>query len=192
MFDLRNWPLTWVAAAAIPLLGLYLYQRLCFYRFKQFEAVPQPAPPSLLWGSLQYMGQLMGSGDPRAHLDVKLLCEMDRLGWPPMLLVDLRPVSYPMLVVTSHDVAEQVSRPSKRFASSVPKSPTLGDIWTLTGRNSILLSEVSARAPAAAAAAMRGADHACELKTPPFHPPRAITGRPSARGSAPASRPRIS
>ena len=60
------------------------------------------------------------------------------MGNPSLFLLDLRPVSYPMCVVTNHEVAEQISRTSKLFPWSTPKSPTLGDLVHLVGPHSIL------------------------------------------------------
>jgi hypothetical protein len=65
------------------------------------------------------------------------------LGNPPLMFLDLRPVSYPMVLVTSHEVAEQVSRASKQFAWSTPKSPTIGGLVRLIGPESILMRQVS-------------------------------------------------
>lgn len=63
-------------------------------------------------------------------------------GNPAVFLLDLRPVEYPMLVICNHEVAEQISRASPRWSSSTPKSPTLKDLWHLTGKNSIITEEV--------------------------------------------------
>jgi hypothetical protein len=64
------------------------------------------------------------------------------LGNPPFIFLDLRPVTYPMVVVTSHEVAEQISRVSKLFPWSTPKSPTMGALVQLIGPESILLRKV--------------------------------------------------
>jgi hypothetical protein len=64
------------------------------------------------------------------------------LGRPPLMFVDLRPVTYPMVVVSNHEVAEQIARVSKLFPWSTPKSPTLSGLMHLTGEHSILTREV--------------------------------------------------
>lgn len=68
----------------------------------------------------------------------------EALGRPPVMLVDLRPVTNPLLVVASYKVAEQVARSSDRFPYSPPKNP---EIWShmehLTGPTSIASSKVS-------------------------------------------------
>jgi hypothetical protein len=67
---------------------------------------------------------------------------MKNLGNPPIMLVDLRPLSLPLLVIADHEVAEQVSRASKPFPYSVLKSPTTYFLKNLTGEESILHAEV--------------------------------------------------
>lgn len=66
------------------------------------------------------------------------------LGRPPVMLVDLRPVSSAMLVVGSYEVAEQIAKASTRFPYSPPKVP---EIWNhmihLSGPTSIMSSGVS-------------------------------------------------
>jgi hypothetical protein len=68
---------------------------------------------------------------------------VSELGNPPIMFLDLRPISYPMVVINSHEVAEQVSRASKLFPWSTPKSPTLDVLLRLAGKHSILTKEVS-------------------------------------------------
>lgn len=64
------------------------------------------------------------------------------LGNPPVMFLDLRPAAYPMIVVNSNEVAEQVSRVSKLFPWSTPKSPTLSSLVRITGPSSILVRQV--------------------------------------------------
>jgi len=74
----------------------------------------------------------------------KIFEEMwEALGKPPVMAVDLRPVGYPLLLVTSHEIAEQVSRPSKLYPLSTPKSPTWTHMAPIIGMTSILGKEVS-------------------------------------------------
>ncbi|EMR71667.1 putative cytochrome p450 protein [Eutypa lata UCREL1] len=61
------------------------------------------------------------------------------LGRPQLMLVDLRPVNRPMVLVTSHDIAEQVSKSSKLFPTSVPKAD-LRYLEHLIGSTSVLAS----------------------------------------------------
>jgi hypothetical protein len=64
------------------------------------------------------------------------------LGNPPLVFFDLRPANYPMVLVTSHEVAEQISRASPSHPWSVPKSPTIGALVRLIGAESILMRKV--------------------------------------------------
>lgn len=77
------------------------------------------------------------------------------LGNPPLMFFDLRPVSYPMVVVNSHEVAEQISRVSRQYPWSAPKSPTLGALVRLTGPESILTRQVGLHSPAAQLTSVR-------------------------------------
>jgi hypothetical protein len=108
-----------------------------------------------------------------AYLSDHVFAEMARqLGHPPLMLLDLRPVRPPMIVVTSHEVAEQITRVSKLFPWSTPKSPTMSSLVRLTGAESILAKNVrvSRRWPP---------DHSYWLltdKPADHHPGRARTG----------------
>jgi hypothetical protein len=67
------------------------------------------------------------------------------MGRPPVMLTDLRPVNPPMLLITSHSIAEQISRPSQQFPFSTPKSPTWTHMIPIIGHTSILGKEVRVR-----------------------------------------------
>lgn len=76
----------------------------------------------------------------------QVLLEVSReQGSPAVMLLDLRPLEWPMLVICNADVAEQITKASSSWSSSTPKSPTLKNIWHLTGKTSILTAEVSGR-----------------------------------------------
>lgn len=66
----------------------------------------------------------------------------EELGKPPIMLVDNWPIVPPMVIVASHEVAEQISRPSKDFQYSAPKSRSVDRIMNLIGPNSILFKQV--------------------------------------------------
>ncbi|KAI1253885.1 hypothetical protein MGN70_004280 [Eutypa lata] len=57
------------------------------------------------------------------------------------MLVDLRPVNPPMVLVSDHSIAEQISKPSKLFPLSTPKSPTWTHMIPIIGTTSILGKE---------------------------------------------------
>lgn len=65
-------------------------------------------------------------------------------GRPDVLFVDVRPANsnFPLTVVNSHAVAEQISKVSKGFPASVNKSPTIFEFTRLIGRGSLLSKEV--------------------------------------------------
>jgi cytochrome P450 len=75
------------------------------------------------------------------RLDIVLDDIKQDLGNPPVFMLDLRPVAFPMCVIASHEAAEQISRASKLFPWSTPKSPTVHTLVPLIGRRSILLKE---------------------------------------------------
>lgn len=67
---------------------------------------------------------------------------LEEIGNPPIMLLDLRPVSRPLLVIRSHEIAEQVSRQSKMWPYSAPKSDTMMYLTPLLGEKSIVMSQV--------------------------------------------------
>jgi hypothetical protein len=67
----------------------------------------------------------------------------DQLGNPPLFIADFRPITHVMCIVCNHEVAEQISKSSKLFQYSTPKSPTIRWYQDLFGASSILVAEVS-------------------------------------------------
>ncbi|KAI0425614.1 cytochrome P450 [Xylaria sp. FL1042] len=126
-----------IVFAGATLLASYLYFRLRYIRYSQYAHIPQ-LPNHLLWGHLKIFGELASRGIRDRHPD-RVFEEMwQSIGRPPVMLVDLRPINPPMLLVTAHDVAEQISKPSKLFPHSTPKSPTLTYVAPIIGDTSIL------------------------------------------------------
>lgn len=72
---------------------------------------------------------------------------LESLGRPPLILLDIRPLNYPMVIVADHEIAEQVSRASKGFPYSLPKSPTMTYIDPLVGHHSLVSIQVFPRLP---------------------------------------------
>lgn len=64
------------------------------------------------------------------------------MGRPPVMLVDMRPVNPPMVLVPSHSIAEQISKPSQGFPLSTPKSPTWTHMIPIIGTTAIIGREV--------------------------------------------------
>ncbi|KAL2262650.1 hypothetical protein VTK26DRAFT_575 [Humicola hyalothermophila] len=126
-----------IVVVVLPLVATYLVTAIWHKRLKQFAHFPQ-LKPSLIWGHLKALHELRLRGRPDGHIDAVLLNITRELGNPPLILLDLRPVSYPLVVVASHEVAEQISRASKQLPWSTPKSPTLAGLVRVTGKRSIL------------------------------------------------------
>ncbi|KAF4460676.1 cytochrome P450 [Fusarium albosuccineum] len=129
-----------IVVAALSLLVTYLYTTLRFKRFKQYAHLPQ-LPPSLLWGHMRVYDEFMKRGNKDRHPDFVFGDMHETLGRPPVMLADMRPVSMPVALITSHDIAEQVAKSSNLYPWGPPKSPTLTDILHLIGPKSILSAE---------------------------------------------------
>lgn len=123
--------------AAVALLASYLYIKLRYIRFRQYAHIPQ-LPNHLLLGHLKVFGEFMQRGVHDRHPD-KIFEEMwASIGRPPVMLVDLRPINPPMALICGHDIAEQISKSTKLFPFSPPKSPTLSHMIPIIGSTSIL------------------------------------------------------
>ncbi|KAF2876129.1 cytochrome P450 [Massariosphaeria phaeospora] len=133
---------TYAVLALLPLVSWFLYTQLTRWRFKKFANMPYVKPPSLLLGNLKHMDETMKKiGDPRHHPDYVFRDMSRSMANPELVFVDLRPAFYPMLVIASHDIAEQVSKSSKAFHYGCTKSPTVHALGPLIGTRSILSSE---------------------------------------------------
>ncbi|KAI9150502.1 putative sterigmatocystin biosynthesis P450 monooxygenase stcS [Paramyrothecium foliicola] len=118
------------------LLVTYLYIGLRHKRFQQFAKFPQ-LTPSLVWGHVKKFQSISVGGNADRHPDV-IFGEIARsMGSPPWVLVDFRPFNAAMLVVSNHEIAEQVARASDRFPTGGPKG-SYGEMEPLVGSNSIL------------------------------------------------------
>ncbi|KAI1078328.1 cytochrome P450 [Whalleya microplaca] len=123
--------------AAGTLLASYLYTRLRYARDRQYAHIPQ-LPNHILWGHLKTFGEFMSRGIHDRHPD-KIFEEMwESMSRPSIMLVDLRPINAPMVLVPSHNIAEQISKPSKLFPLSTPKSPTWTHMIPIIGKTAIL------------------------------------------------------
>ncbi|KAI1312023.1 cytochrome P450 [Xylaria venustula] len=107
--------------ASLLALATYLYLKLRHKRFNQYASLPQ-LQSSLLWGHLKTVNDYARHGEADRHPDMALADMHQALGRPPLMFVDLRPLNHPILVVTNHEIAEQVSKASTLFPTSVPKS----------------------------------------------------------------------
>ncbi|KAI0024607.1 cytochrome P450 [Xylariomycetidae sp. FL0641] len=126
------------AVAGLALLISYLYNLLRYKRFKQYAHLPQ-MQPSLALGNLKAMGEMIRAGPPNGHPDLAFAAMNEALGRPPLMLADLRPFGPAMVVVRSHEVAEQISRASRQFPHSLPKMPEVfNHMIHVTGPTAIL------------------------------------------------------
>ncbi|KAF2198204.1 cytochrome P450 [Delitschia confertaspora ATCC 74209] len=127
--------------ALVPLVVFFLYTQLMRWRFKKYAHLPQ-LPKSFLLGHLGLVAELYKKGDGRRHIDYIFNDMFNKAGRPEILLADIRPINYGMLLVGSHEVADQCTRPSKLFPYSVPKSKTIDlSFRRLIGARSILTME---------------------------------------------------
>ncbi|KAI0109157.1 cytochrome P450 [Nemania sp. FL0031] len=124
--------------ASFLVIATYLYLKLRQKRFRQYASLPQ-LPPTLLFGHLKTMNEYIRRGEADCHPDVIFSNMHEALGRPPVMLVDLRPISRPMVIVANHEIAEQVSKASNLFPTSLPKT-SLTHLEHLIGPSSIIAS----------------------------------------------------
>ncbi|KAI1095024.1 cytochrome P450 [Rostrohypoxylon terebratum] len=140
MASLLDNPVQAFVIASLVITSTYLYGKLYYRRFKQNAHLPQ-LPSSLLWGHLMAFDKFTKEGILDRHPDA-IFAEMHRaLGQPPIMLLDNWPIVPSMVIIASHDVAEQVSKSSNKFQYSAPKSSSVDRIVNLIGPNSILLKQ---------------------------------------------------
>ncbi|KAJ4388827.1 hypothetical protein N0V93_006288 [Gnomoniopsis smithogilvyi] len=130
-----------VLVAALVLLVPYLWTRIRFKRLQQYARFPQ-LPASAVLGHLQVVDDFIRRLPPKAHPNMAFAAIHDSLGRPPVVFVDLRPASSPMLVIGSFEVAEQIIKATNLFPHSPPKAL---DGWAhlvhLTGTRSIMTAK---------------------------------------------------
>lgn len=80
----------------------------------------------------------------RTCTDEILYEQAQKLGFPPVLLVDWRPIEkFLILFILDNEVAEQVTKPSKQYSTSVPKHPAIQHLAPLVGARSLVTTDVS-------------------------------------------------
>lgn len=129
-----------VLLAASALLLTHVYLKLRQRRFKQFAQLPQ-LPTSLVWGHLRLYSEFRSRGPKDRHPELVFKDMHDALGKPPLMFVDMWPASKPVVLLTSHELAEQMARSSSKFPFSPPKASPIKDLVHVTGEKSILTSE---------------------------------------------------
>ncbi|KAL1854832.1 hypothetical protein Daus18300_011348 [Diaporthe australafricana] len=108
-------------AAVAVLVLTFTYRRLRYIRFQQYAHFPQ-LPSSLLLGHLKAFGEFMKASKPDAHPDMAMIAMSKALGRPPLMFVDMRPLNDPLVVVRDPEIADQLTKASKVFPTSPPKS----------------------------------------------------------------------
>ncbi|TLD37964.1 hypothetical protein E2P81_ATG03639 [Venturia nashicola] len=127
----------------LPLLVWFVYRLLRYYRLEQFRGLPR-MKPDLIWGHMKVVGEYVKEVEKErrgAHEDYAFKKISDDLGSPSLFVLDMRPLFYPLCIVNSHQVMEQIARPSQIFKYSVPKSPTLKWLEPLIGSTSIIMAD---------------------------------------------------
>ncbi|KAF2624310.1 cytochrome P450 52A12 [Macroventuria anomochaeta] len=131
---------TYAVLAVLPVLVYVLYYQLQQYRFKRYAHIPTPLKPNLFLGHLGYMAAgLKKSGNSKMHPDYILEDLWNENGRPEFMHFDFRPVQHPVLLVTTHELAEQFTKTTKSHPYSITKSPTIqGEYGALVGKRSML------------------------------------------------------
>lgn len=71
-----------------------------------------------------------------------LMEQAPKFGNPPVLLSDMRPKEPPLLFILDSSVAEQITKPSKQFSTSIPKTPNMKNLSPLVGERSLVNLDV--------------------------------------------------
>jgi hypothetical protein len=132
---------------AIPLALAYYLRRMTKVKpldLQQYSRFPQPEPADPVRGHWPWIEKAAAEGDPRRAFDEMLYEQAEKLGFPPVLLVDFRPIEkFPVLFILDNDVAEQVTKPNKAFRTSMPKHPSIQQLAPLVGARSLVTTDVS-------------------------------------------------
>ncbi|KAF6792641.1 cytochrome p450 [Colletotrichum sojae] len=147
---LLRWKL--LVLAAIPLAVIYFLRRSKKddgLDIKLFSHFPQPEEADPKRGHWPWIEKAAALGDPRrsfgarfTHADELLYEQAQQLGYPPVLLVDWRPMQEMMILfILDNDVAEQVTKPTKQYSTSVPKHPAMQDLAPLVGARSLVTTD---------------------------------------------------
>ncbi|KAI0860525.1 cytochrome P450 [Xylaria cubensis] len=127
-----------LAYAVTSLLLVIIYTKLRYKRFKEYSGLPQ-FPPSLIWGNLETLYEFSRLRGFDQHPDHILHEILKAAGWPQLFLLDVWPLRSPLLLVASHEVSEQLSKPTEIFPFGSPKSPSMTiELGRLIGAKSVL------------------------------------------------------
>lgn len=140
---LFKWELLFLAVITLALAYYFQNTKAKPLDLKQYSNFPQPEPADSARGHWPWIEKAVGEGDPRRQFDEMLYEQAEKLGFPPVLLVDLRPIEkFLLLFILDNDVAEQVTRPNKMFRTSMPKHPSIQQLAPLVGAKSLVTTDV--------------------------------------------------
>ncbi|KAF1979709.1 cytochrome P450 52A11 [Bimuria novae-zelandiae CBS 107.79] len=109
---------------------------------RQYSHFPQPEAADPVRGHWAWLERIGGEGDPRRAFDEMLYEQCQKLDFPPVLLVDMRPVEkFLLLLIFDNEVAEQVTKPSKQYSTSMPKHPSIQTLAPLVGARSLVTTD---------------------------------------------------
>ncbi|KAF2644018.1 cytochrome P450 52A11 [Massarina eburnea CBS 473.64] len=143
-FDaILRWKL--LALVVFPLAVIYYLRKVkptTGIDIKQYSHFPQPEEADPVRGHWPWIEKSAALGDPRRQFDEMLYEQAQKLNFPPVLLVDWRPIEkFLILFILDNDVAEQVTRPSKQYTTSVPKHPAIQQLAPLVGARSLVTTD---------------------------------------------------
>ncbi|KAH7311263.1 cytochrome P450 [Stachybotrys elegans] len=118
----------------------YSYVKLYHRRFKQHPLLPR-LPASLVWGHLQVFDSFVKQGKLDRHNDMVFSDIHKQLGRPPLFYLDFWPIQYGIVIVCDPEVAEQLSKVSKKFPCSAPKAPIADRMGDLIGPRTIMCKQ---------------------------------------------------
>jgi hypothetical protein len=141
---LSRWRLLLIAATLLAVAYCLQKTKAKPLDLKQYSHFAQPEPADPVRGHWPWIEKAAGEGDPRRQFDEMLYEQAEKLGFPPVLLVDWRPIEkFPILFILDNDVAEQVTKPNKAFRTSMPKHPAIQQLAPLVGARSLVTTDVS-------------------------------------------------
>lgn len=141
---MSRWRLLLIAATLLAVAYCLQKTKAKPLDLKQYSHFAQPEPADPVRGHWPWIEKAAGEGDPRRQFDEMLYEQAEKLGFPPVLLVDWRPIEkFPILFILDNDVAEQVTKPNKAFRTSMPKHPAIQQLAPLVGARSLVTTDVS-------------------------------------------------
>ncbi|KAH7401867.1 cytochrome P450 [Phaeosphaeria sp. MPI-PUGE-AT-0046c] len=133
----------YVLLLVFPAVVAGLYILLHRWRYGAFAHIPSSLKSNLFIGHLGIIGaEYKRVGDPAVHPDYILESIWKSQGSPDFLFVDTRPAQHPLVIIASHDMAEQISKSTKQQPYSTTKSPTIqSGLGKLIGPYSLISEE---------------------------------------------------